>query len=119
MKHDRHVANLKPFPKGKSGNPGGRPARKPFTEALLAELHRPARGTDGPTKLEAGVRRLMDQFVGGLPHAQKLVLEYVEGPPTQRIDFRGEVERLADEYGVPFDELYQRTLRVLEGGKAS
>jgi len=114
VKHDRHVANLKPFPKGKSGNPGGRPARKPFTEALLTELERPARGTDGRTNLQAGVRKLMDQFVGGLPHAQKLVLEYVEGPPTQRIDFRGEVERLADEYGMPFDELHQRTLRVLE-----
>jgi len=28
--------NLKPWPKGVSGNPGGRPKRKPVTEALQA-----------------------------------------------------------------------------------
>ena len=113
--------NLRPpWKKGEAPNPSGRAKRKPITDEIKAQLEQACRaGPAGRTNLQAGVQKLMDQFVGGEPHAQKLVLEYVEGPPTQRIDFRGEVERLADEYGMPFDELYQRTLRVLEGSKAS
>jgi len=61
----------------------------------------------------------MDQFVGGMPHAQKLVLEYVDGPPTQTIDIRGEVNKLAERFGMDPDELYSRTLRLIEGGNRS
>lgn len=118
------MANRNPSPttrfrKGTSGNPGGRPARKPFTEALLAELHRPAGGTDGPTKLEMVVARLVQMAMAGDIGAMKLIFAYVEGPPTVKIDVRGEVERLADEYGMPFDELYQRTLRVIERSRVN
>ena len=119
MKHDRRVANLKPFPKGKSGNPGGRPARKPFTEALLTELERPARGMSGPTRLDVAVARLVQMAMAGDIGAMKLIFAYVEGPPTVKIDVRGEVERLAEQFGVPFDELYQRTLRMIERSRVN
>lgn len=107
------------FKKGQpSANPGGRPKTKRITEAIRAELEADCRvDAAGRTNLEAGVRKLMDQFVGGMPHAQKLVLAYVDGPPTQTIDIRAEVNKLAERFGMDAEELYQRTLRIIEGGK--
>ena len=120
MKPDRHVANLKPFPKGASGNPGGRPKTKRITDEIKKQLEDACK-YDGAkrTNLVVGVEKLMGQWVGGMPHAQKLVLEYIDGPPTQTIDIRGEVTKLAERLGMDADELYQRTLRLIEGRNRS
>ena len=120
------MANRSPSPgtrfkKGQpSANPGGRPKTKPITEAIKAELEAACRfDHDGRTNLVVGVEKLMDQFVSGMPHAQKLVLEYVDGPPTQTIDIRGKINELAERYGMPADELYGRYMRLIEGGRAT
>ena len=107
---------LTPWPKGRSGNPGGRPKRKPLTDALIAELNTAAQGTD-VTKLQAIVQRLVQMAAAGDLGAIKHIHAYVEGLPTQKVDIRGEVERLAARYGRDPDELYERTLRVIEGMK--
>ena len=110
--------NLRPWQPGQpSPNPGGRPKRRPITDALKAELEQACRfDPEGRTNLEAGVRTLVDQFVAGVPHAQRLVLAYVEGPPTQTIDIRAEVERMAAEHGLDPDELERRTWEIIRGG---
>jgi hypothetical protein len=41
------TANLKPWPKGVSGNPGGRPKRKPITEELERLLAEQAPNASG------------------------------------------------------------------------
>ena len=110
--------NLRPWRPGRSPNPGGRPKRKPITDALKAELERACRSDpDGRTNLEAGVRKLVDQFVGGVPHAQRLVLAYVEGPPTQTIDVRGWVEEFAREHGLDADQLERDPREIMRGGR--
>jgi hypothetical protein len=38
------LENLKPWPKGVSGNPGGRPKKKPLTEAYQAAINDPLPG---------------------------------------------------------------------------
>jgi hypothetical protein len=106
------------FKAGRSPNPGGRPRRKPITDALKAELERACRSDpEGRTNLEAGVRKLVDQFVAGVPHAQRLILAYVEGPPTQAIDVRGWVREFAEEHGLDADQLERDTWAIMRGGR--
>jgi hypothetical protein len=107
---------LTPWPKGRSGNPGGRPKRKPLTELLVAELEACVHGTD-TTRMQEIIQRLVQMAAAGDLGAIKHIWAYVEGLPTQKVDIRGEVERLAEQYGRDPDELYERTLRVIEGMK--
>jgi hypothetical protein len=85
---------------GHSGNPLGRPRRKPVTDALRVELDKAARG--GRTKAQRLAARLVTLALGGDVPALKLVLAYVEGLPTQPVELtiREEAERLAQEYGL-------------------
>ena len=116
----RRVPNGEPtrFKPGESGNPGGRPQRKPISDEIKAQLEQACKyDAEGRTNLEVGVRKLIDQFVGGDHAAQRLVLEYVEGPPTQTIDIRGEVERMAEEFGLDAEQLYRDTWAIMRGGR--
>ena len=108
--------NLRPWPPGRSANPGGRPRRKPLTDELIRQLNESAHGTD-TTRLQAIVARLVQLAMAGDLGAIEHIWAYVEGLPTQKVDIRSEVERLAEQYGKDPDELYERTLRVIEGMK--
>jgi hypothetical protein len=62
------------FRPGTSGNPGGRPKRRPsFREILLDELASPAR-TDGITKLHAVARSIVEAAIDGNGRAQTLLV---------------------------------------------
>ena len=116
----KRVPNSEPtqFKPGVCANPRGRPRRKPISDALKAALEAACRSDpEGRTNLEAGVRKLVDQFVAGVPHAQRLVFAYVEGPPTQTIDIRAEVERMAEEFGLDPDELERDAWAIMRGGR--
>lgn len=78
------------FVKGQSGNPSGRPKRKPITDSLRAELEQPVRGKSGKTKRQALVDRLLLIALTGkrseaLP-AMKLIFAYADGLPTQQVE---------------------------------
>lgn len=102
---DHRLANLRPFQPGQSGNPTGRPKRKPVTEALLAELAKP-HGRNGATKLEAMVTRLVKTVISGKPReaveAAKLIMTYTDGLPVQmvEVDVYDAARRLAEERGL-------------------
>ena len=115
---DKRLRNLKPFPKGVSGNPAGPRRRKPLIDALLAELEALAPGGTS-TNLEVGISTLMAQWRAGDPHAQKLLFTYIEGMPTQRIDVRGEAQRLAEQYGLDVDELLRDAEAIMAGARRS
>jgi Family of unknown function (DUF5681) len=62
------------FRPGTSGNPGGRPKRRPsFGEILLDELASPARN-DGITKLHAVARSIIEAAIDGNGRAQALLV---------------------------------------------
>ena len=71
----RSAANLRPFPKGRSGNPSGRP-KAVATQALRAEL------TD--EDLRAIWRTCIDQAKAGDDRARQTILDRLEGRPVQR-----------------------------------
>ncbi len=65
------------FQPGTSGNPGGRPKRRPsFRSALLAELAAPTPEKDSParSKLEALVSVLVGAAIAGNSRAQSLLV---------------------------------------------
>jgi hypothetical protein len=65
------------FRSGRSGNPTGRPKRRPsFRDALLAELASPMPGTDRQrgSKLHALVRTLVDGAIASDARAQSVLI---------------------------------------------
>ena len=86
--------NLKPWPKGVSGNPSGRPKRLPFTRALELAL-RTRIPENAPPKLKrlagrkyavAAAVGLLQRAAEGDPTAFKEARNTIEGPPQDRDD---------------------------------
>lgn len=77
-----------PWQKGQSGNPGGRPSRKPITEALVKALAKRVR-KGGPTQAEEAAAQLVRLFLAGDIAAGRLVMNYVDGMPTQPLEHSG------------------------------
>ena len=74
---DRSNANLRPFKKGFSGNPGGRPAGENLTETLRLLLQ--VVGADGRTNAEAIAEALIRSAKRGNIKAINTILERTEG----------------------------------------
>jgi len=76
------------FPKGQSGNPGGRPKRKPITDAILRELR--VKGPNGKdSHLQLAVWKLVQLAIAGDVVAMKAVMDRVEGTPVQALEHTG------------------------------
>lgn len=102
---------LKPAWKpGQSGNPGGRPKRKPITEAMLAELAK-EHGRRGMTKLDAFVASLVAIVIKGKGkesvEAAKLIMSYTDGLPVQvvELDIYDVARREAEARGLDPDKV--------------
>lgn len=112
--------NLRPaWEPGKSGNPGGRPRRKPITDALMVELDKAVRG--GGTNAEKAAKHLVSLMFNKDPRvaleASKLVLAYVEGMPNQSltIDIRERAKMLAEQSGADPEWLIKRAQEIAAG----
>lgn len=80
-----NTQNLKPWPKGTSGNPGGRPRQQPLTDALLELLSQPyPRDKVGRTYAQRIALTLCTSAVRGSVRAAQEVADRVEGRATQR-----------------------------------
>lgn len=100
-------ANLgRPWPPGRSGNPGGRPKRRALTAELVAELDQPARGKSGVTKGQRLAERLVSIALNGRRadsiSAIRLIMAYTDGLPAQtfEVDLYDTAKQLAEQRGL-------------------
>ena len=99
------VANLKPWKPGQSGNPGGRPKKKPITELYEQLLN------DGATvkAIRAAILRNFKSGKTAFVPLLREIADRVEGKVTQPIDAKvTEVTQLTD------DELRNEIQRLTE-----
>ena len=78
------VENLKPFKKGQSGNPKGRPKKIPGLNELLADVL--GEEKDGKTAAEAILMALRAKATKGDVRAAEVLLDRAYGKPKQDID---------------------------------
>jgi hypothetical protein len=78
-------ANLKPWPKGVSGNPGGRPKKKPITEELERLLAEKAPHAKGQTWAARIAEALLHQARKGDVRAVTELANRIEGKPLQAL----------------------------------
>jgi hypothetical protein len=69
------------FPKGVSGNPGGRPAEKAFADAVRIAVNR--EGPDGRKKLMMLAEKLVDAALAGEGWAFQQIGDRLDGKPAQ------------------------------------
>ena len=77
--------NLKPWPKGVSGNPGGRPKTKPVTEELERLLQQEAPEKNGQTWAALIAEALVRRAANGDVQAIAEVANRLEGRPAQAV----------------------------------
>ena len=114
------MANPDPSPQtrftpGHSGNPGGRPRRKPLTEWARRICDEPAHQGAEQTNAEMVVRMMFDLAKAGDIAAAKLLWSYLEGPPTQRVefDYKQNIREFAAKYDLDADELIAEAEHLL------
>lgn len=87
--------NLKPFAKGRSGNPGGRPKTKAFAQALRQEI---AEADDDQDVLRQIANTLLEKAAGGDIQAIKEVADRLDGKPlAMTADVTDRLDELTDE----------------------
>lgn len=74
---EKTVKNLKPFPKGKSGNPNGRPKKLPALEELL--LSNMSEEKDGIMAVDLVIKKLRQKAIQGDMKAIEYLLDRVYG----------------------------------------
>ena len=83
----KNNGNLKPFKKGQSGNPGGRPKGSTSFKLLMEKIGiEPSKIDPTKTKDEAIMRQVYEKAEEGDKWATQFVVENREGKPSQRID---------------------------------
>ena len=82
----RSLANLKPWPKGVSGNPAGRPKSITVSEAYRKMLAQPMpNDKDGRTYAEGIAEQIIKRAAVGDLGAAKEITDRVEGKPRQSV----------------------------------
>ena len=84
------IPNSKPFPKGVSGNPNGRPKKLPELDKLLADVL--GEEKDGVTAAEAILKKLRAMAAAGNIRAAELLLDRGYGKAKQTIEHGGKME---------------------------
>jgi hypothetical protein len=104
-----NTRNLKPWPKGVSGNPGGRPRKQPITEELERLLAEEAPNHNGQTWAAVIAEALVLQASKGDVKAISELANRIEGKPLQALNVSNEsYEGLAE-------RLERARKRILDG----
>jgi hypothetical protein len=97
-----YAQNLKPWPKGVSGNPGGRPKKKLISDELERLLQVEAPDAGGRTWATVVAEALLHQARKGDVRAIAELANRIEGKPLQPVELSGDndpdtlVERLEE-----------------------
>ena len=83
MAKKTNTSGLKPFKKGQSGNPKGRPRKIPQRDALLADVL--GEEKDGVTAAQAILMALRSKATKGDVRAAEVLLDRAYGKPKQDI----------------------------------
>jgi hypothetical protein len=124
---DKRLQNLKPFPKGVSGNPAGRPKKALLSDALRRQLAEALQGAPEKTIAEHIARALIREAVSGNVQAIREIGDRTEGKPAQAIALDLEVNdwrREAARYGLTPNDIIRQIQPLiaesaLESGDAS
>ena len=101
--------SLKPWPKGVSGNPGGRPRKQPITEELQRLLLEDAPNHSGEKWATVIAEALLQQASKGDVRAISELTNRIEGKPVQALNVSSDaMDGLAE-------RLQRARRRVLEG----
>jgi hypothetical protein len=106
------IENLKPWPKGVSGNPGGRPKKKLISDELGRLLQEEALDGTGKTWAAVIAESLLKEAAKGNVRAISELANRVEGKPLQAVELgmnsSSEIDTMTDE------ELKQRLAELRE-----
>ena len=92
MSSRKQLANLKPWPKGVSGNHKGRPRKTAPTDALRELLASGVPGDpEGRTYADAIAEALVKRAMRGDVQAAREIADRAEGKPLQAVALGGEV----------------------------
>ncbi|MCA6513907.1 MAG: hypothetical protein IM569_13715 [Chitinophagaceae bacterium] len=80
----RNTKGLKPFPKGKSGNPNGRPKKLPALDVLMAEVL--GEEKDGMSAAKAILAKLRQKAAAGDVRAAEILLDRAYGKAKQSLE---------------------------------
>jgi hypothetical protein len=114
----RRLANLKPFQKGVSGNPNGRPKSLTLSEAFRRQLSQLVpNDPDGRTFAEVIALRVCVAAAQGDISAAREIADRTEGKPKQALDLDLKVtdwRELAKAHGVSEEEVVREAQLLIE-----
>lgn len=84
-----NIENLKPFKKGESGNPNGRPKKLPEIDKLLADVL--GEDKEGVTAAEAILKALRAKASKGDIRAAEVLLDRAYGKAKQSLDIQANI----------------------------
>jgi len=109
------VENLKPWAKGVSGNPGGRPKTAPITKLLCELLERPCPGDkQNRTYAHKIAEAMLKRACHGDVRAAREVTDRTEGRAMQGVIVSGECEKCRENRGQRAQALSGLTDQELE-----
>jgi hypothetical protein len=85
VKQRGNSGNLRPFKKGQSGNPNGRPKKINTIPDILRKIGEEEGAANGNTKLEVVMRKIFQYALEGKSWAVQFIADRTEGKAIERL----------------------------------
>jgi hypothetical protein len=119
----KRLANLKPWGKGKSGNPAGRPKSVTLSEAYRKQLAQPfPDDPQGRTYAEVIAEKLVMIAATGEVSSAREIADRTEGRPRQALEIDMSVmdwRAMAEQYGIDENDIINEAKLLIESAAAA